>query len=116
MVPAMQLHVLVFRVPPGRHSDSSPAFCILAVPSEDCVEHRHGELVGSPAEWIFFLRPSAVQDSEGILHQTTMFGKNYLQLLPLIKHVSPNSQGLGQYLVEAFQLHANFVQFHQTLR
>lgn len=99
----MQLQVVVFRVLPGRNSDQVPLpGCCTAVLSEDCGACGHGELVGGPVESTFFLRPCAVQESKGILHQTAMFGANDLQLLLMIKCASSNNQGLGQYLVEAF--------------
>lgn len=99
----MQLQVVVFRVLPGRHSDQVPLPGFLtAVLSEDCGACGHGEFIGGPVERTFFLRPYAVQESKGILHQTAMFGANDLQLLLMIKCASSNNQGPGQYLVEAF--------------
>jgi len=55
-----------------------------------------------PADSTFFLRPCAVQESEGILHQRAMTGTNDLQLSPTRKCASSNNQGLEQYLVEVF--------------
>lgn len=74
---------------PGRHSDGSPARS-----SQQSFQRTAGHM-NWRAHWqpSFFQRPCAVQDNEGILHHTAIFGSNDLQFLPMMKCASPDRSG-----------------------